>query len=473
MEKRTKIVATLGPASNTVEVVSRLIKAGANVFRLNFSHGSHESHKIAISTIREASRATGTHVAILGDLCGPKIRVGTFPGGPVTLKAGDRFTLSQDPGKTGDQQGVGTSYPFLVKDVRIGDTVLLDDGNISLKAIEKGENEVHFSITEGGVLKDKKGMNMPGIPLTVETITTKDKDDLRFMIDQGLDFVALSFVRRADDIRLLRQLIGQAGIRTIAKIEKPEAVDEIEDILDEVDAVMIARGDLGVEMPIEQVPAIQKHILNRCSRRGIPAITATQMLESMITNVRPTRAETTDVFNAILDGTDAVMLSGETAAGANPVEAVRVMSAIAGEAEKLLEEKDRVLWREILPEGEKEIEDTIAHAACEGAVNVGARAIVAFTTSGNTALHLSKYHCPVPVYAMTPLESTCRRLALNWGVRSLRVEDCRSTDTMIELSEKILKETGIVKSGQILVIVAGVPLGVKGNTNMIKMHRVS
>lgn len=469
--KKTKIVATLGPASSTPEIIEQLILAGANVFRLNFSHGTHESHLAVIRAIREAAAKTCIHVGILGDLCGPKIRIGRFTNGPVELRAGDTFYLSENPDEPGTQAGIGTSYPYLTKDLRPGNSVLLDDGNLTLEALRIEDNRVVCRVVEGGLLKDKKGLNMPGAALSIETITEKDRNDLKFMIGQELDFVALSFVRRGQDVIDLKELIGDARIRVIAKIEKPEALDEFEKILDNCEGIMIARGDLGVEMPLQQVPAIQRHILQRCSRRGKTVITATQMLESMIENQRPTRAETTDVFNAITEGSDAVMLSGETAAGRHPVEAVKMMAAIALEAEKCNNNAaDRI--NNLLPEVGHEIEEVLAHAACEAALNVSARAIIPFTHSGNTAVHISKYHPPTPVFALTPLESTCRRLSLCWGATPLIVKDMSSTDEMIAMSEKTLKELKIVEPGDVIVIVAGVPLGVKGNTNLMKLHRV-
>lgn len=468
MQKRTKIVATLGPASSSPDIVGKLIEAGVNIFRLNFSHGSHDSHRQLIEAVRSEAKRLGKHIGLLGDLCGPKIRIGTFPNGSVTLKTGQSFTLSQNPDLPGSENGIGTSYPYLVKDLNPGDTVLLDDGNLTLRVESKGADAVTCIVVDGGVLKTKKGMNMPGAKLSVETITAKDREDLKFMIAQELDFVALSFVRRGEDLHELRKLIGSSPIRVVSKIEKPEAIDDLEAILAETDAVMIARGDLGVEMPIEKVPGIQKHIITRCTRRGIEVITATQMLESMMSNPRPTRAETTDVFNAVMDGTDAIMLSGETAAGAHPVEAVRTMAAIAVEAERLV----RNSTDSLLPEVKHDIEDIIAHAACESAVDLGAKAIVPFTHSGNTARNVSKYHPSVPIYALTPKPETCRRLSLSWGVGSILIEDLRDTDAMIACAEKTVREKGLATSGDTIVIVAGVPLGVKGNTNMIKVHRL-
>lgn len=470
--KKTRIVATLGPASAAQETVEQLIMAGVNVFRLNFSHGTHESHLAAIRTIRQASEKTGRFTAILGDLCGPKIRVGKFANGPIELNAGDSFFISENPDEPGTQEGVGTSYPYLTKDLRPGNSVLLDDGNIMLEVVNITGNRVNCRVLDGGPLKDKKGLSMPGIPLSIETITDKDRADLKFMIEQQLDFVALSFVRKAKDLIDLQKLIGDAQIRIIAKIEKPEALDEIDQILDNCEGVMIARGDLGVEMPIQQVPAVQKQLLLKCGRRGKTVITATQMLESMIENQRPTRAETTDVFNAIVEGSDAVMLSGETAAGKFPVDAVKMMAAIATEAEKVSSDNyERI--NNLLPEVGNAIEEVMAHAACEAAMNVEARAIVPFTHSGNTALHISKYHPPTPVFALTPKEATCRRLSLSWGVTPILVKDIRNTDEMIAMAEKTLKELGIAKPGDVIVIVAGVPLGVKGNTNLMKLHRIS
>lgn len=472
MLKKTKIVATLGPASCDKSVIKDLIINGANVFRLNFSHGTHESHAEYIKAIRQASKELNRHVGILGDLCGPKIRVGKFENGSVELNIGDKFYLSQNPEIPGTKEGVGTSYPYLTKDVKVGSKVLLDDGNIALEAEKIGEDKVYFKVTDGGILKDKKGMNMPGIALSVPTITDKDKNDLKFIIEHELDFVALSFVRKASDIVELKDLTGTSKIDVIAKIEKPEALDEIEEILDVTDCIMIARGDLGVEIPIQEVPAVQKYLLERCSRKGVTVITATQMLESMIENQRPTRAETTDVFNAILEGSDAVMLSGETASGHNPVEAVKMMANIAIEAEKIIDANNDHLTH-LLPEVGNEIEEVVAHSACEAASDVCSKAIVAYTHSGNTALNISKYHSPTPVLALTPLASTCRRLALSWGVNSLVVKDIRNTDEMIVMTEQTLKEQKLIEKGDILVIVAGVPLGVKGNTNMMKLHRAS
>ncbi|MGM0598605.1 MAG: pyruvate kinase [Candidatus Rifleibacteriota bacterium] len=471
MNKRTSIVATLGPASFECDIIEELIESGANVFRLNFSHGTHASHAQYIKNIRKVSQKTGVEVGILGDLCGPKIRTGKFKDGPVELKEGNCFFLSEDPEMPGCKEGIGTSYPFLSKDLKVGNKILLDDGNLELEVIEVKQDGVLCTVLDGGLLKDKKGINMPGIDLTIDTITEKDKLDLAFMIEHEIDFIALSFVRKATDLIQLKELAGDNKIRIIAKIEKPEAVNELEQILNHCEGIMIARGDLGVEMPIQQVPAVQRHILDRCSRRGKPVITATQMLESMIDNQRPTRAETTDVFNAVLEGSDAVMLSGETASGKNPVEAVKMMSAIALEAEKLNLGKENSVDH-LLPEVKREIEEIMAHAACESAYNINAEYIVPYTFSGNTAQYISKYHPPTPIIALTPRLDTCRRLSLSWGVTPILVEKISNTDEMIKYSEEILSVRNLVNPEDIIVIVAGVPLGVTGGTNLLKMHKI-
>ncbi len=470
MPQKTKIIATIGPASSAPTTVKKLIQAGANIFRLNFSHGDHAQHEAFIKTIRESAKDLDKHVAILGDLCGPKIRIGHFPDGQVTIKNRQRFTLYEDPDVKGSEQGVGTTYPYLSNDLKPGAQVLLDDGNFSLTVESVEPGAVHCIVHDSGILKSRKGMNMPDSQLSVPSITEKDKADLAFMLKHDVDFVALSFVRKAQDILDLRKLTGDSTIRIIAKIEKPEAIEELESILDVTDAIMIARGDLGVEVDLTRVPQLQKHILLRCYRRGVPVITATQMLESMIENSRPTRAETTDVFNAIVDESDAVMLSGETAAGKYPVKAVKFMSAIAREAEKLAGSEDT--WTNFLPEVENSIEEIVSHSACTAAVDSGAKAIVAYTNTGATARYISKYHPPVPVIALTPNEDTCRKLTLSWGVKSLITPCYLRATTMFEDASTILKEHGIAKPGDIIVIVTGVPLGSMHSANSMKLQIV-
>ncbi len=468
--KKTKIIATFGPACSDPQTAGKLIEAGANIFRLNFSHGNHEQHAGFISTIRSVADELSMPVAILGDLCGPKIRIGSFPAGKVELEAGQAFTLYEDPQAEGGESGVGTSYPHLVKDLKPGARVLLDDGNLSLEVECVVDGGVRCKVIDGGVLKDHKGMNMPGSKLSVPCITEKDKSDLAFILEQDLDFVALSFVRSGDDIVDLRKLIGDSPIRVVAKIEKPEAIDHLEAILGHTDAIMIARGDLGVEVALPKVPQLQKHILKRCFRRGVPVITATQMLESMTDHPRPTRAETTDVFNAVTDESDAVMLSGETAAGKYPVEAVEFMAAIAIEAEKL-GVKDET-WAHLLPEVEPGIEEIVAHTACTAAVDAGAKAIVAYTNSGATARFISKYHPPMPVVAMTPNQKISRQLALSWGVAPVVVPNFERTTSMITHAEATVKDAGLAAPGDVIVVVAGMPLGTNASSNIMKIHRI-
>lgn len=468
--KLTKIVATLGPASSKPEIVREMLAAGVDLFRFNFSHGTHATHAANLEMVRREIAAAGRPVAVLGDLSGPKIRVGRFKDGGVELAVGQRFTLYLDPDRLGDETGVGTTYRNLVEDVRIGDTVLLDDGNIAMKATAKATDGVTFEVTDGGPLKDKKGMNLPGIPLSIAAVTDKDRADLEFALQNGFDFIALSFVRSAADLLLLREAIGTRSIRVVTKIEKPEALTDLPAILAVSDAVMVARGDLGVEVPIETVPRLQKQILAECLRRGIPAITATQMLESMIGNERPTRAETTDVFNAILDGTDAVMLSAETATGINPGGAVRMMAAIAREAERSRNAEMRKIPRQKIDE--PTIEDTVAHVAAQSAFELKAKAIVVFTQSGATARRISNYRPPTPVLALTPRDVTWRRLCLMWGVTPVKTGDFQDTDAMLFEAEQQAQKAGLARPGEVIVVAAGVPLGVTGNTNMLKIHRI-
>lgn len=471
MTAKTVIIATLGPASDSPEMIEQLVNAGVNIFRLNFSHGNHKTHLETIKKIRNVAAKIKKEIGILGDLCGPKIRTGNFADGHVQLKPGDLFYLSQNPDQIGTEKGVGTNYPHLVKDLNVDNIVLLDDGRLKLKAHEVQADKVIFQVLEGGKLSSNKGINMPNVDLSIETITEKDKQDLKFIIDNDLDFVALSFVRSAKDMIDLKTLLGKHEQLLIAKIEKPEAIEAIDSILDQSDGIMIARGDLGVEMPVEKVPSLQKELLERCSRLGKTVITATQMLDSMINNQLPTRAETTDVFNAVIEGSDAIMLSGETAIGRYPLQAVKMMNLIAKEAEHLKSQNLAKIGN-ILPEAGKMIENIMAHSACEAAMNISAKAIVPFTHSGKTAINISKYHPPIPVYALTPKTNTCRRLSLSWGVTPIKVEDLRNTDMMIEMAEKTLRDNHLVSPGDIIVIIAGVPLGVKGNTNTMKIHTI-
>lgn len=468
--KRTRIIATLGPSSSTPEMVKKLVQQGVNLFRLNFSHGDHETHLKAIQLIRQVEKQLNCFIGIIGDLSGPKIRIGKFANNQILLKQGALFEITIDKKVIGNEKIVSTSYPYLVKDVRLKDKVLLDDGNITLVALSKTKHSVRFKVVEGGILKNNKGINLPGIPLSVSSITQKDKIDFKFMLEHGVDYVALSFVRDDQDILTLKKMAKGRDIPVIAKIEKPEAVDNIDKILKVTDVVMVARGDLGVEIPIEMVPGVQKKVISACKHRGIPVITATQMLESMIQNTRPTRAETTDVFNAIIDGSDAVMLSGETASGQYPVEAVKVMSAIALEAEEVL----RKNYVSVHPaEGqEKSVSLTCAFTACQAALDLHAKAILAFTKNGNTVRRISKFHPPFPVIALARSATMCRFVGMFYGVIPILVEDIKNTDEILKSCEKVMQSLKLAIKNEIVVIVAGIPMGEKGNTNFVKFHRI-
>ena len=470
MNKKTSIIATVGPACHSLEKIKELIRHGVNIFRLNFSHSSHEEHHLHVQWIRQAALELGKHIGILGDLSGPKIRMGKVENGAVELKNGDPFEIIVSPDFTGNSRKASTSYPYFVKDIRIGDLVLLDDGNITLHSISKTENSVLFTVQDGGILKNNKGINLPNIPLSIDSLTEKDKHDIEFILKEKLEYVALSFVRSPDCVRALRELVMHSPIRIIAKIEKPEALNGLDEIIHESDAIMIARGDLGVEMPIEKVPVIQKGIIQKCRSMGVPVITATQMLESMINNERPTRAEATDVFNAIIDGSDAVMLSGETAAGQYPVEAVKTMSSIICEAENVLKLQPALNTKSAITYN---IPETTAYIACQSALSLKASAIVAFTESGETAQRICCYHPSVPVIAISPSDSVLRKLSLYYGVIPYQFRDLGSTDEMFGEAERISKELGIAKSEDILILVAGIPFKHKGNTNLIKIHKVS
>jgi len=469
--KRTSIIATLGPSSNDKDTIYKMVQEGVNVFRLNFSHGTHAEHAELIHIIREVEFDIKQPIGILGDLSGPKIRIGKFENGQILLKEGDAFQITIDPETVGTQQQVSTTYEYLVRDLTPGDKILLDDGKLTLIAESKTHNAVNFRVLEGGILKDKKGMNMPGVPLSIDSITEKDKADFKFILEHELDFAALSFVRSAECINELRSLAHDTDIQIVAKIEKPEALSDLDSIIDVSDVIMIARGDLGVELPIERVPAIQKDIIARCRAKSIPVITATQMLESMISSSRPTRAETTDVFNAIVDGTDAVMLSGETASGAYPVLSVKMMTAIAKEAEETLENNPNQTVS--LKTGVKRsIANTVALTACQSAIDLKAKAIVALTKLGTTARRISNYHPPLPLVALSTSKKICRRMTLYYGVIVVPVPELYNTDEIFLECERAIRNFGLAKYGDIAIIVAGIPMGDEGNTNLIKIHQL-
>lgn len=469
--RKTKIVATLGPSSSTLEQIGRLADAGVDLFRLNFSHGANDDKARVIDIIRSIAERKKKAIGILADLQGPKIRTGRMTNGALPLRKGDSIAITTDEVK-GRPGLISTIYKSLPTDVKPGSRILLDDGLIEFKVQSISGNTVHCTVVEGGVLKDLKGINLPGVNVSSPSLTEKDRIDLAFCLEKRVDYLALSFVRKAEDVEELKMIIRQHGlsIPVIAKIEKPEAIRNFAAILAATDAVMVARGDLGVEINAEKVPLIQKKIIRACNAAGKPVITATQMLESMILHPRPTRAETSDVANAIMDGTDAVMLSGETASGSYTVEAVRTMVKIASDVEKSglwqIPSRDRRLQKK------SSIAGAVAEAACHAAAAVNARAIVVFTQSGGTAALIAKNRPQLPIIAFASSEEIRRRLALYWGVRALPVGAMSNSDQQIALVEETLLQTGFGKKGDIVVITMGVPLESRGTTNLLKVHRL-
>ena len=466
--RRTKIICTLGPATGSLEKIRELIRAGMDVARLNFSHGTPETHARFAQWVRQASRELGRPVALLQDLGGPKIRTGTLRSRrSVALQEGQRFWLTAEE-TVGSSGRVSISYPYLAHDVRRGNKILLDDGLIELRVVGKKGDEVETEVVQGGLLKEHKGVNLPGVRLRVEALTEKDEADLAYGIGLGVDYVALSFVRRAGDVRRVKQILSKrkAAIPVIAKLEKPEAIENLDAILAVSDGVMVARGDLGVEMAPERVPLIQKRIIQRAAQMRLPVITATQMLESMTLHLRPTRAEASDVANAILDGTDAVMLSGETASGRHPIEAVEMMARIAEAAdqtrpETYLRRRGRSL----------DIAETVCESVVHAAQILKVRAIIAFTRSGSTAELISKYRPSRPVYAFCHEERIACRAALYWGVVPLVLPLQLDADSTLAEAEAELLRRRLISPGDVLAVVAGSP-GKPGQTNQMKLVRV-
>ncbi|MCG8420637.1 MAG: pyruvate kinase [Proteobacteria bacterium] len=468
--RRAKIVCTLGPASSTAEQISELIEAGMDVARLNASHGTHEEHAGRIRLVRAAAEKYGRAVAILLDLQGPKIRVGRFASGSVELQSGQEFTITTDTSVIGDQKRVSTTYAGLPGDVNIGDQILLDDGYLSLAVTDIVGHEVKTMVLSGGVLKNNKGINLPNVEVSAPAISEKDRADLVFGLRMGIEYIALSFVRTPGCIREARRLavVDDRHIPIIAKIEKPQALDHLDEIIQEADGIMVARGDLGVELGPEKVPLVQKHIIEVTNRQGKIVITATQMLESMIQHPRPTRAEASDVANAVLDGTGALMLSGETAAGQHPIESVRTMSRIITEIEhsahyRLLEPPHLAL---------EVSANAIAHAATIAAKAMNINTIVAVTDSGGSARLVSEYRPEAQIIALTTDEATYRRLALHWGVTPILAAPAVTINELIETVEVELAERHLAQSGEYVVITAGMPIGSGASTNMLKVHRM-
>ena len=470
--RKTKIVCTIGPASNSEDKIRALIGAGMNVARFNFSHGSHETHMENFSCVDRLRRELNLPVATLLDTKGPEIRLGLFKGGKADLRKGKPFILTAAECE-GDENRASISFSGLVDDVKQGDTILLNDGAIALRVTEVIPPEIHCEVLNDGIISDRKGVNVPGVRLSMPYISEKDRADIIFGIETGFDFIAASFARCAADILEVRQLLERHGnntIRIIAKIENAEGVQNIDEILRVSDGIMVARGDMGVEVPFEDVPVFQKLLIRKGYQAGKMVITATQMLESMMHNPRPTRAEAADVANAIYDGTSAVMLSGETAAGDYPIEAVRTMAQIAERAEQSIHYRKRFQMRE--SDSVPNVTSAISHATCTTAYDLNATAIITVTFSGTTARMISKYRPDIPIIACTHRDSTYYQLALSWGVTPLKAQIQENTDALLAHAVQQAKEAGLVKDGDLVVITAGVPLGINGTTNLLKVHVV-
>jgi len=438
-----------------------------NVARINCSHGNHETHEQTIATVRTAARYYGVHIPVLLDLTGPKMRIGEFPGGSVTLRAGEEFRICADPVQ-GDEHRVSTNYPPLVHDVSPGDRILMGDGEIELRVVRRAGNEAECEVVIGGQLKSHKGINAPGVKLSESVPTKKDIADVEFGVEHGVDWFALSFVRTADEVKRLRWLLDERDADTpiVVKVEKREALDNIDAILDASDALMVARGDLGLELPIQDVPLVQKDLIARAIAAARPVITATQMLESMIVNPRPTRAEAADVANAVMDGTDAVMLSAETAAGKYPVESVHTMAEIALASENHMDYAAR--FHRARLQTDKTIPRAIAHAACYTAIETGAKVIICCTRSGKTALYVSNHRPPAKIAVVSPHTETLNRTMLYWNTHPIAIPLEKQTDAMIREAKNAVLEANIANKGDHVVIVAGVPVDVPGTTNMVK-----
>ncbi|MFE4710337.1 MULTISPECIES: pyruvate kinase [Paenibacillus] len=470
--RKSKIVCTIGPASESLENIKKLILAGMNVARLNFSHGDFEEHGNRIKTIRQASAELNKTVAILLDTKGPEIRTGKLEVEPIELVQDEYLTLTTEE-ILGNQNRISITYSELPNDVQVGSTILIDDGLIGLTVVDIQGTEIKTRIVNGGTIKSKKGVNVPGVAISLPGITEKDTNDIIFGIEQDIDFIAASFVRKASDVLEIRELLEKhnaSHIQIISKIENQQGVDNLDEILAVSDGLMVARGDLGVEIPAEDVPLAQKLMIKKCNVAGKPVITATQMLDSMQRNPRPTRAEASDVANAIFDGTDAIMLSGETAAGKYPVESVLTMSRIAEKAESALD------YREIFNKQQFAQETTVTEAISQSvaisALDLNAKAIISSTVTGHTARVVSKYRPKAPIIAVTTQERTMRQLSLVWGVTPVYGQVATSTDELLETALKGGKDSGLVQGGDLVVITAGIPLGRSGSTNLVKVSQI-
>jgi pyruvate kinase len=471
LSRRTKIVCTIGPSSNSASAIAELLKTGLDVARINFSHGTYREHARYISTIRRVAKQLGLPVAIMQDLPGPKDRTGKVKKGGIVLRSGDDFILTTRQ-VLGDEQQVSVDLPDLPKHVKLGEIVFLSDGTIKLEITAISTADIKCKVVTGGRLGDNQGVNVPGANFGITSITDDDWRHLAFGVKHKVDFVAVSFIKEAEDILKVRRFLQEQGSTSmlVAKIERREALSNLDGILEAADGVMVARGDLGIDIPIQKVPIAQKQIIQKCNRLGKPVIVATQMLESMVDAPRPTRAEVTDVANAIFDGADAVMLSEETAIGQYPIEAVSMMAQVALEAEAALP------YDEILINKGKDLQsqtdDAISYAACHIAHQLGATAIIAFTSSGSTARRVAKYRPEVPILAITPSEVTRRQLLLSWGVRSFRIAVALKIADLFTQGARVAKESGLADSGDLVVITGGVPIGVSGSTNLLKVERI-
>jgi len=466
--RRAKIVCTLGPAVESPEKVKELIEAGMNMARLNLSHGSYEEHQGRLDRVRAAAKEAGKAVAVLVDLQGPKIRLGRFENGPHELTRGDIFTITTDE-VAGTKERVGTTYKGLPGDCKAGDHILIDDGRVTVEVLEVKGNDVITKCTQPGFVSNNKGINLPGVAVSVPAMSEKDEDDLRWGLRAGADFIALSFVRNAADVKVVHAIMEEVGIRVpvIAKIEKPQAVANLEEIIAAFDGIMVARGDLGVELPIEDVPMVQKRCIELSRDAAKPVIVATQMLDSMMSNSSPTRAEATDCANAVLDGADALMLSGETAVGEFAIRAVQTMARIIERTEELGLDRIRPLTKNPRTKG-----GAITKAAAEVGEILGAKFLVTFTQSGDSARRISRLRSSIPIIAITPDVGTYNRLALTWGIESLIISMVKNTDEMVLQADKILIDGKRAEIGEPVVIVAGSPPGIPGSTNAMRVHIV-
>ena len=471
--RKTKIVCTLGPSSNKKEVFKKLVESGLNVARLNFSHGIHEEHKKTIDIVKEVREELSLPIAIILDTKGPEIRTGKFKESEYILNEGQRVIVTTED-ILGDNNRFSVSYDGLPGDVIPGNTILIDDGLIELEVLQVLNNtDIECLVKNSGVIKDRKGVNVPNVKINLPAITKKDIEDILFGIEMNIDFIAASFVRKASDVLEIRKLLEDNHanhIQIISKIENQEGVDNVDEIIEVSDGIMVARGDLGVEIPPEEIPLVQKEIIKKCNRLGKPVITATQMLDSMMRNPRPTRAEVTDIANAIFDGTDAIMLSGETAAGKYPVEAVKTMANIALRTESAIDYRE--LLRNKIIDKETTVTDAMSYATCSTAIDLGASAIITATSSGYTARMVSKFRPRAPIIATTAQEAVQRKLSLVWGVNSVLIEELSSTDDVIDKSVEKALQVGYIKRGELIIITAGVPVGVSGTTNLLKVHIV-